>query len=652
MVVVMMVMMVMRMMKADHCPVNRRPPSSVLLCGPITEMPPLFRHNTTSLEIRRTHLKGFPPETFTSLTHLSKLYITENHVLKTIGAYAFYNLSGLHQVSITKSKHLKSIHKDAFVGLGKLEILVISNTGLEIFPDFNSIHSAASGFVLDLEENSLDSVPTNAFRGLCTQTIAEIRLTRNGIREVASDAFNGTQMLRLFLTGNLKLANIDPNAFSGSGGLIELNIMLTAVSSLPESILGGLESLKANDNRELKKLPPPQLFTSLCKAELTYSWHCCAFNINRSRPRWHEQCSLPEAQDSFHHHFWMHCNSSNCSCTPMPDIFNPCEDIMTAPPLRVLIWFISVLALLGNSVVLLVLLGSRAKLTVPRFLMCHLAFADLCMGVYLVAIATMDILTRGQYYNFASDWQMGLGCSTAGFFTVFASELSMFTLTAITLERWHTITHALRLDRKLRLRHACVVMSVGWGFAFLSALLPTVGVSSYGKVSICLPMDVEKLKSQVYVVTLLLLNVLAFLTVCICYLSIYLTVRNPSSAPAHAADTDVAKRMAVLIFTDFLCMAPISFFAIPAALNRPLINVTQAKLLIIFYPINSCANPFLYAFFTRTFRQDFFLLTARFGLFKAQAQIYRTESSSCQQPAWTSPKSSHGTLYSLGKISH
>lgn len=62
--------------------------------------------------------------------------------------------------------------------------------------------------------------------------------------------------------------------------------------------------------------------------------------------------------------------------------------------------------------------GSRSKLTVPRFLMCHLAFSDLCMGIYLVVIATVDVLTRGQYYNHAIDWQTGLGCSAAGFFTV------------------------------------------------------------------------------------------------------------------------------------------------------------------------------------------------------------------------------------------
>lgn len=80
------------------------------------------------------------------------------------------------------------------------------------------------------------------------------------------------------------------------------------------------------------------------------------------------------------------------------------------------------------SVSTLVSSGSRSKLTVPRFLMCHLAFADLCMGIYLVVIATIDMLTRGRYYNHAIDWQMGLGCSAAGFFTVCTHAWEFFAL--------------------------------------------------------------------------------------------------------------------------------------------------------------------------------------------------------------------------------
>ncbi|XP_034018709.1 follicle-stimulating hormone receptor-like [Thalassophryne amazonica] len=119
--------------------------------------------------------------------------------------------------------------------------------------------------------------------------------------------------------------------------------------------------------------------------------------------------------------------------------------------------------------------------------------------------------------------------------------------------------------------------------------------------------------SQVYVVSVLILNVVAFLVVCYCYICIYISVHNPEHASRHG-DTKIAKRMAVLIFTDFLCMAPISFFAISAALGMPLITVSHSKiLLILFYPINSLCNPFLYTIFTRAFRKDVCLLLSRCG---------------------------------------
>ncbi|KAM6951034.1 follicle-stimulating hormone receptor [Aplochiton taeniatus] len=612
---------------AGMCRVNRVAGSFLCQGSGVTQIPSDIPRNTTDMEVTQTQVKVIPRAAFTRLKELKKLVISENGALENIEAFAFANLPELAHITVTKCKYLIVIHKDAFVDLPMLQYL-------------------------DLQENfHIERIPSNAFSGLCTGTISEMRLIQNGIREVESNAFNGTTMKRLFLTGNLQLTRLHSNAFAGSSGLLSLDISHTALSSLPVSVLGGLLRLTAMSAVGLRELPPIRLFARLKHANLTYPSHCCAFhNARRNRSKGSALCSKPMAREN--QPFYGDNCATSVACSPVPDAFNPCEDVMGCSFLQVLIWVISILALLGNAAVLLVLLGSRAKLTVPRFLMCHLAFAGLCMGVYLIVIATVDMRTRGHYYNHAIDWQTGLGCKAAGFFTVFASELSVFTLTAITLERWHTITHALRLDRKLRLRHACVVMTGGWAFSGLAALLPTVGVSSYSKVSICLPMDVASLQSQVYLVFLLLLNVLAFVCVCACYLSIYLTVRNPSSAPVRA-DTRVAKRMAVLIFTDFLCMAPISFFAISAALKLPLITVSHAKLLLVFfYPINSCANPFLYAFFTRTFRRDFFMLAARFGVCTTQAQIYRTESSSAQQPAWIpSPKTSLGTLYSLGSLS-
>uniref|UniRef100_A0ABI7XWR4 Thyrotropin receptor n=1 Tax=Felis catus TaxID=9685 RepID=A0ABI7XWR4_FELCA len=321
-------------------------------------------------------------------------------------------------------------------------------------------------------------------------------------------------------------------------------------------------------------------------------------------------------------------------CTPKSDEFNPCEDIMGYKFLRIVVWFVSLLALLGNVFVLIILLTSHYKLTVPRFLMCNLAFADFCMGMYLLLIASVDLYTHSEYYNHAIDWQTGPGCNAAGFFTVFASELSVYTLTVITLERWYAITFAMRLDRKMRLRHAYAIMVGGWVCCFLLALLPLVGISSYAKVSICLPMDTETPLALAYIILVLLLNIVAFIIVCSCYVKIYITVRNPQYNTGDK-DTKIAKRMAVLIFTDFMCMAPISFYALSALMNKPLITVTNSKiLLVLFYPLNSCANPFLYAIFTKTFQRDVFILLSKFGICKRQAQAYRGQR--------VSPKNSTG----------
>ncbi|KAG8323560.1 hypothetical protein J6590_001273 [Homalodisca vitripennis] len=100
-------------------------------------------------------------------------------------------------------------------------------------------------------------------------------------------------------------------------------------------------------------------------------------------------------------------NYQEVLCSPAPDAFNPCEDIMGNWSLRVAVWLVSVLALFGNLAVIFVLLSSRFRLTVPKFLICNLALADFCMGAYLLLIAIMDARSIGDYFNYAIDWQNG-----------------------------------------------------------------------------------------------------------------------------------------------------------------------------------------------------------------------------------------------------
>ncbi|XP_015992603.2 follicle-stimulating hormone receptor isoform X4 [Rousettus aegyptiacus] len=583
---------------------------------------------------------------------------------------------------------LRVIPKGAFSGFGDLEKMLISNTGIKHLPTVRKIQSLQK-VLLDIQDNiNIHTVERNSFVGLSFESMI-LWLSKNGIQEIHNCAFNGTQLDELNLSDNNNLEELPNDVFQGASGPVILDISRTRIHSLPSYGLENLKKLRARSTYNLKKLPSLDNFVALMEASLTYPSHCCAFaNWRRQTSELHPICNksilrqevdVTQARgqrvslakddesgytkgfDTMYSEFdYDLCNEVvDVTCSPKPDAFNPCEDIMGYDILRILIWFISILAITGNIIVLAILITSQYKLTVPRFLMCNLAFADLCIGIYLLLIASVDIHTKSQYHNYAIDWQTGPGCDAAGFFTVFASELSVYTLTAITLERWHTITHAMQLECKLQLRHATSVMLVGWLFAFAVALFPIFGISSYMKVSICLPMDIDSPLSQLYVMSLLVLNVLAFVVICGCYTHIYFTVRNPNIA-SSSSDTKIAKRMAMLIFTDFLCMAPISFFAISASLKVPLITVSKSKiLLVLFYPINSCANPFLYAIFTKNFRRDFFILLSKFGCYKMQAQIYKTETSSTVHnyhprnghcsPA---PRVTNGSNYTIVPLSH
>ena len=68
----------------------------------------------------------------------------------------------------------------------------------------------------------------------------------------------------------------------------------------------------------------------------------------------------------------------------------------------------------------------------------------------------------------------------------------------------------------------------------------------------------------------------------------------------------IALRMAVLIFVDLCCWSPTWFLSFHAlATKAPLISLQQAKyFIVLILPLNSCANPFLYAILTRNFQND------------------------------------------------
>lgn len=220
----------------------------------------------------------------------------------------------------------------------------------------------------------------------------------------------------------------------------------------------------------------------------------------------------------------------------------------------------------------------------------------------------VDASTLGEFRMYAIPWQMSAGCQLAGFLGVLSSELSVYTLAVITLERNYAITHAMHLNKRLSLKHAGYIMTCGWSFALVMAVLPLFGISDYRKFAICLPFETTTgPASLTYVVFLMFINGVAFLILMGCYLKMYCAIRG--SQAWNSNDSRIAKRMALLVFTDFLCWSPIAFFSLTAAFGLQLISLEQAKVFTVFVlPLNSCCNPFLYAILTKQFKKDCVLI--------------------------------------------
>ncbi|XP_051477950.1 thyrotropin receptor isoform X4 [Apus apus] len=585
------------------------------------------------LGIFNTGLKEFPDLTKIYSSDVNFLLeIADNPFITSVPANAFHGLCNESLTLKLYNNGFTSIQGHAFNGTNLDAIYLHKNKYLEVIDDdaFLGVHSGPT--LLDVSRTAVASLPAKGLESL-RELMAKNTWTLKKLPTVKVFL----QLMRADLSYPSHCCAF--KSWKKNGGILEY---LTCNQS-------GSHSFRKR--RSVKALKGP--FYKDYAEENTdhldnvYDKNTKSTNFHESSHYYifleeHEEGSLgfgqelknPQMEDvqtfDSHYDYTLCGGNEDVICTPEPDEFNPCEDIMGYQFLRIIVWFVNLLAILGNIFVLFILLTSHYKLTVPRFLMCNLAFADFCMGLYLLLIASVDLYTRSEYYNHAIEWQTGPGCNTAGFFTVFASELSVYTLTAITLERWYAITFAMRPDRKIRLRHALVIMVGGWLSCFLLALLPLVGVSSYSKVSICLPMDTETPVAEAYVVFILICNIIAFVIICACYIKIYVTVRNPQYKSGDK-DTKIAQRMAVLIFTDFLCMAPISFHALSAIMNKPLITVTNSKiLLVLFYPLNSCANPFLYAIFTKAFRRDVFILLSKFGICEHQAQVYRGQTISAK----------------------
>ncbi|VVC37554.1 GPCR, rhodopsin-like, 7TM,Leucine-rich repeat,Leucine-rich repeat domain, L domain-like,G protein- [Cinara cedri] len=607
---------------------------------------------------------------FKELINSDKNNITEiilNNLknLTHLDSSTFKNLNGLQSLSISIARSLKELPLDIFCGLSQsFNVLKIRKTNLKVIPDLSDLGNPNAMHTIEFEENNFDVLPTN---GIKTRA-ALLLLENNKIRVIENWAFNGSEIAELNLRGN-PLNILSEHSFEGIINLRKIDLSDSSMKIFPIFGLENIEAIRLENTILLTIIPPIYTLANLKEVRLTYPFHCCSFkystqeysseyefdqdfqqkddciqmkennpsfnfvsqNVSQSNQfviRNEEESFLDKpaiiigSQDVKCGQIIPSTTKSIVQCSPKPDDLNPCEDIMGQIWLRISVWIVGIGALLPNFVVMLVAFRKKLHFSVPRFLMGNLAFADFFTAVYLLLLAYEDVISKDNYFNYASTWQYGIGCKIGGFLAVFSSQLSIFTLCMLTVERWFSIRRAL-YTTKLSFTSTVRIMAIGWIYSIVMAALPLMGISSYSTTSICLPMDTSRLSGVLYILVLLSFGTGAFLLMLTCYVQMYMSV-SYETRHAVPGEASLARKILLLVGTNFMCITPVIFFGFTALAGYPLIGISESKILLVFiYPINSCANPFLYTILTACFRREVMDVVTKVGKYMESDKEYK-----------------------------
>ena len=606
------------------------------------------------------------PDAFNDLPKLRKLDLSD-YSLQT-----FPNLRGARSLIELNMENtgIKTIPEHLCWNAPNLVTVHLMRNDLQTLPSFSKCTKLDT---LNLHQNRIKDLTTQ-FRGLTN--LEYLSLNDNLLAYIPESLLGSCKSLKFLYLADNKIREIHTNGFVNNTQLASLDVSNNFLKKLPSNGLQSLKEIKAIGNPDMITFPTQQDLPHARKLKVHHAYHCCFFlrrvqqikdwNAEKmsGKSKWNTtdehdlnnykgspivdnffnkntnatvvdddvdpllqllrklnnntKIFIPvakadhEEQESMSEFF----DDEEPYCTPTPNEFYPCEDLMGRDWLRICVWIVFLLAVFGNATVLFVMFSNYSKLDVPRFLVLNLSVADLLLGVYLGFLAFVDIKTIGDFRSHALEWQFSGMCQLAGFIAVFSSELSVFTLTAITMERFLTIKNCMYVEKRFSKTQIYMIMAFGWFFAAFVAILPVIKIgdiqfNDYSKYSVCLPFETGTLASQTYLSAILCLNLLAFVIILFCYVKIYLFIRN--SHAWNSGDSLVARRVAILVFTDFLCWFPIAIIALSTVLGKPMIHdLWVSKVITVFvFPLNACANPFLYAITKKRFRKDIVSATRR-----------------------------------------
>ncbi|XP_066946778.1 uncharacterized protein [Macrobrachium rosenbergii] len=573
------------------------------------------------LAINSSHIRTLDPCILSQYKSLEVLDI-QNSLLRYILDKNFLAQENLRFLYLS-TNYIEKIHTNGFIGLQAVRTITLDRNHLRQL-DLSCFSHAPNLTSLDLSHNFLNFRDNQSFPNL--QRLQKLNLNYNKIRRVSTLLFENLPSLEVLRLGYNEIEAVRLGAFRSLMKLKKLDLSGNRLQSV-NGLFKGLSSLNllVLEKLQLNDISEDQ-FADLTDLKVIYfsTFRYCSYV-----PR----VPLPQ-------------------CMPNHNGFSNTRDLVGWKALRVGVWVMAFITILGNVLVIFCRVLSRKDISRSNsniLFIKNLASADLLMGVYLVIMGVKDAQMKGTFLANSLQWAESYTCTMAGILATVSSEASMFILTFMSLERYLCVSNSYQDPHTLSEKKASFCLLVIWLASFSLAIFPALRISSfYGTNTMCYPLYINEpflLGWQYSAFLFLGLNSISLMLIIWSYTRLFLTRRQCIACTTlGAGEFAFAVRFFFIVFTNCLCWFPIICIKAAALALVDINGGVYAWLVILVLPINSAVNPVLYTFSTSRFKKHFEKLSNAVYCFHNIRRRQSSDTDTLPNSSGPSYHTSHTTL--------
>ena len=297
-------------------------------------------------------------------------------------------------------------------------------------------------------------------------------------------------------------------------------------------------------------------------------------------------------------------------CQPQKQFVSSCSNLISSNAQRTIVLTQGIIIIICNVGALVVQCVVNKRTKSETYLIVSLIMADWLMGVYLLAMATVDLTYSAIFYQIVSEWTNSMTCIIIGLINYISSEMSLLILSILSFYRMISISKVGGMEfMKSQVKITCVL---AWSAIVISGVSYTVYLFNQNmgvRNSMCILLGIsdQGFKSTleyIFQVIFVSMNMIFLAVIIVSMASLFhkviksyqLVVRTSGK---HAKYQNIrlihtGLRMLLLLVCNVFTWIPFLAVSIMLLCGLPVHENVLQWVVVIGIPICACTDPILY----------------------------------------------------------